>query len=259
MHDFAWSYQKDVSIHTGWDAFYIDDLRLATGGTEDCDDGNHVGGDGCGPGCRFEICGNGILDGGEECDDGNLESTDGCTASCRNSVCGDGNVNWSAPSDGFETGDLTQLPWSAGAGTNGWAVVSAPAAAHGGLDGLVSQNNGRASSTGWVELALTTVAAGRVCFWYRGVSESGYDYFNFLLDGTRLVHTSGTVAWTEACFDVPAAGAHTFRWEYTKDGSADTGADAFSIDDVRFPPVLETCDDGNTAAGDGCNTNCRTE
>ena len=76
----------------------------------------------------------------------------------------------------------------------------------------------------------------------------------------RLVHVSGThAAWTEACFDVPTPGPHSFRWEYTKDGSVDTGNDAWSIDDVRFPPVAETCDDGNTVAGDGCSSTCRIE
>jgi len=38
-----------------------------------------------------------------------------------------------------------------------------------------------------------------------------------------------------------------------------SGLDRFAIDDVRFPMVLEACDDGNTDAGDGCNTNCFTE
>ncbi|MBI5498955.1 MAG: hypothetical protein HY907_01835 [Deltaproteobacteria bacterium] len=258
-HDLAWSYQKDGSVSLGWDGFWVDDLFLPGAHTETCDDGNTAAGDGCGPTCLREECGNGYFDAGEECDDGNLESTDACTASCRAAFCGDRNVNWSAASDDFETGALAQLPWAAGAGTDGWAVVRAPATAHGGQHGLVSQNHAH-SSTGWVELPLTTVAAGRVCFWYRGESESGYDWFNFALDGTQLVHVAGShTTWTEACFDVPASGAHTFRWEYTKDGSASVGSDGFSIDDVRFPPVVETCDDGNTTAGDGCNSTCRSE
>ena len=260
FHDFVLEYQKDGSVNTGWDAFYVDDVRLSGGNVEDCDDGGTAAGDGCGPTCLREECGNSYLDPGEQCDDGNLESTDACTASCRNALCGDANVDWSPPGDGLETGDLTQLPWSAGAGTSGWAVVRAPAAAHAGLYGLVSQNAGRASSTGWVELPLTTVAAGSVCFWYRGESESGYDYFNFVLDGVQVSHISGShTAWAEACFDVPTPGPHSFRWEYTKDGSVDTGNDAWSIDDVRFPPVAETCDDGNTVAGDGCSSTCRIE
>jgi cysteine-rich repeat protein len=257
-HDFVWSYSKDGSVNTGWDAFYIDDLTLPAERTETCDDGNTVGGDGCGPTCLLEECGNGYLDAGEECDDGNLESTDGCSAACRFSLCGDSNVNWSAPSDGFETENLTQLPWSAGAGTNGWAVLRDAAAAHTGRDGLVSGNGGLASTTSWVEIPLTTVADGNVCFWYAGESESCCDHLYFRIDGTTQLTAQGAVAWTEACYAV-TAGAHTFRWEYSKDSSVNTGLDRFAIDDVRFPPVLETCDDGNATAGDGCNTNCRVE
>lgn len=53
---------------------------------EQCDDGNHVGGDGCSADCRSdEQCGNGVVDGtlGEACDDGNLASHDGCNSRCR--------------------------------------------------------------------------------------------------------------------------------------------------------------------------------
>src|SRR3569623_784781 len=53
---------------------------------EQCDDGNHVGDDGCSADCRSdEQCGNGVVDGaiGEACDDGNLASHDGCNSRCQ--------------------------------------------------------------------------------------------------------------------------------------------------------------------------------
>jgi len=74
---------------------------------EQCDDGNHVPGDGCSPFCSIEECGNGVIDGlcgdditycsvdahcqgigdglcdnGETCDDGNNIPGDGCDATC---------------------------------------------------------------------------------------------------------------------------------------------------------------------------------
>lgn len=49
--------------------------------TEDCDDGNSVGGDGCSATCHSE-CGNGSVDGDERCDDGNLIAGDGCDLRC---------------------------------------------------------------------------------------------------------------------------------------------------------------------------------
>jgi len=55
-------------------------------GTEECDDGNIISGDGCSDTCQEEVsvCGNGILEswGGETCDDGNIISGDGCSATC---------------------------------------------------------------------------------------------------------------------------------------------------------------------------------
>jgi cysteine-rich repeat protein len=51
-------------------------------GTEQCDDGNTSGGDGCSADCDFEICGDGILNQGEQCDDHNNVDGDGCSANC---------------------------------------------------------------------------------------------------------------------------------------------------------------------------------
>jgi cysteine-rich repeat protein len=69
-------------------------------GKEECDDGNHVSGDGCNEHCQIEAgwacnggstsstsqceqCGNGKVAGSEECDDSNSLSGDGCSSSCQ--------------------------------------------------------------------------------------------------------------------------------------------------------------------------------
>jgi fibro-slime domain-containing protein len=66
-------------------------------GSEQCDDGNTVSGDGCSPFCRLEpscppiggactnVCGSGLLlpGDGKQCDDGNTVSGDGCSADCK--------------------------------------------------------------------------------------------------------------------------------------------------------------------------------
>lgn len=52
--------------------------------TETCDDGNTVSGDGCSSTCQIETkCGNGIVESGEACDDGNTASSDGCSSTCQ--------------------------------------------------------------------------------------------------------------------------------------------------------------------------------
>lgn len=61
-------------------------------GSEACDDGNAIDGDGCSGACAFEPdcaagtcttrCGDGIRLSPEECDDGNTDGGDGCSADC---------------------------------------------------------------------------------------------------------------------------------------------------------------------------------
>ena len=66
-------------------------------GTETCDDGNIVSGDGCSTSCTVEsgytcntatpnvcstVCGDGIVAGSEGCDDGGTTSGNGCSATC---------------------------------------------------------------------------------------------------------------------------------------------------------------------------------
>src|SRR5690606_20394505 len=77
---------------------------------EGCDDGNAIGGDGCGPTCQNEpvvtpgpnpvvtlSCGDGLITGDEECDDGNLTSGDGCSSDCKEE-------------EGFHCTDLLEPP-----------------------------------------------------------------------------------------------------------------------------------------------------
>jgi fibro-slime domain-containing protein len=66
-------------------------------GSEQCDDGNNVTGDGCSPFCRLEpkcpagggactnVCGSGLLlpGDGKDCDDGNTVDGDGCSHDCK--------------------------------------------------------------------------------------------------------------------------------------------------------------------------------
>ncbi|MEN9799810.1 MAG: hypothetical protein RL653_3507, partial [Pseudomonadota bacterium] len=67
---------------------------LADGGTEPVDPATLTTiPPGCGPSCRFEICGNGILDPGEQCDDGNTIQGDGCDNNCNGTACGNGQLD----------------------------------------------------------------------------------------------------------------------------------------------------------------------
>ena len=56
--------------------------------SEECDDGNEVGGDGCSSTCKIEVCGNRVIDVGEDCDDGTVG--EGCNDMCHFEECGNG-------------------------------------------------------------------------------------------------------------------------------------------------------------------------
>jgi cysteine-rich repeat protein len=256
MHEFEWRYGKDGSVDTGWDAYYVDDVRLSRAVSEECDDGGNESGDGCSAACRVEECGNAVRDVGEECDDGNTTALDGCSATCALEYCGDGVVGVVLPvADDFETGDLARLPWTPGR-PDGFAVATDQV--HGGAYALGPTNRGLESTTATISLAGPS--DGRVCFWYAGESEECCDHFRFSVDGAELLVTEGDDrTWTEYCADV-TPGAHAFAWSYGKDGSVDTGWDAYYVDDVVFVRGGdEQCDDGNTTPGDGCDANCRVE
>ncbi len=76
-----------------------------------------------------------------------------------------------------------------------------------------------------------TVGGGDVSFWYRVSSESGYDFFNFYIDGSQEVHVSGLGNWTHYQTTLPA-GTHELKWEYTKDYSVSGGSDTVWIDEL---------------------------
>jgi cysteine-rich repeat protein len=52
---------------------------------EECDDGNTTNGDGCSSECKYEYCGDGIVQTslGEQCDDGGYRNDDGCDMFCQ--------------------------------------------------------------------------------------------------------------------------------------------------------------------------------
>jgi cysteine-rich repeat protein len=77
-------------------------------GSEACDDGNRVDGDGCSADCLSdESCGNGVLDmiAGESCDDGNVLSGDNCSPDCQLAACSNRivDVNEDCDSGGVDT------------------------------------------------------------------------------------------------------------------------------------------------------------
>jgi hypothetical protein len=56
------------------------------------------------------------------------------------------------------------------------------------------------------------------------------------MDNQQMGQWSGSVNWTEFVQPV-TVGQHTFKWEYHKDGSVNSGDDCAKIDEIKFPPT----------------------
>jgi len=117
----------------------------------------------------------------------------------------------------FETCDFSQLPWESG-GDADWFVTDYEA-----HSGHCSAQAGHIGHYGRTYLELTTEVTGtNISFWYKVSSESGYDSLCFYIDGSEVECWSGEIDWSFATYPVHP-GAHTFVWEYRKDGSVSHG------------------------------------
>lgn len=129
--------------------------------------------------------------------------------------------------DGFE--DNTIPPFTTG-GSSNWITQNTTV-----NSGTIAAKNGIIgnSAVSWIQSTATLGAqGGTISFAYSTSSESGYDKLNFYIDGAlQTSGWSGTTAWTTVTFNL-TTGLHTFKWEYSKDSSGTSGADAVYLDDV---------------------------
>ena len=72
---------------------------------------------------------------------------------------------------------------------------------------------------------------GTLSFMKKVSSESNYDYLRFYIDGVEEAKWSGEIDWSFESFSI-TEGFHTFKWEYTKDGSVDRYSDCAWIDNI---------------------------
>lgn len=224
------------------------------GGTEACDDGNTVSGDGCSKDCTTvepgyncprtggactpvakEICGNGILETGEYCDDGNTTSGDGCSADCQVESgytcsapgqacvaiarCGDGTVNYlrgETCDDGNTTG---------GDGCSANCTVEF---------GWSCDNSGQtlvppvaSKCTNMTVCGDKKITGAETCDDGNAVSGDGCS-ITCQLEAGWVCPVIGAACRAAACGDSIVAGT-------------------------------ESCDDGNTTSGDGCSSSCQRE
>jgi subtilisin family serine protease len=140
-------------------------------------------------------------------------------------------VNLLAPAnEGFETGNFSAQPWTNNSAIP-WTIQNSEK-----YSGNYAAKSGAIGNSASSELSLTLnlSSSGNISFFQRVSSESGYDYLRFYLDNVQQGEWSGPGSWTQQSYPV-SSGLHTFKWIYSKDGSAVDGSDCAWIDHLNFP------------------------
>lgn len=104
------------------------------------------------------------------------------------------------------------------------------------FDGTYSMRSatiGHSSQTA-MQITLNVANAGTISFARKVSSESGYDFLKFYIDDVEKGSWSGNEDWAEVSYAV-STGSRTFKWVYSKDGSAVGGSDCAWVDNVVFP------------------------
>ncbi|MBI5635246.1 MAG: SBBP repeat-containing protein, partial [Nitrospirae bacterium] len=123
--------------------------------------------------------------------------------------------------------DNNSLIWTTGGDANWFGQTFVT---HDGIDAAQSGVIGDSLST-WMTTTVTGPAT--FSFWWKVSSEDTYDYLRVYIDGTEQAAITGEVDWQKKYYSIPA-GAHTIRWEYSKDSSAFSGSDAGWVDQVEI-------------------------
>jgi uncharacterized Zn-binding protein involved in type VI secretion len=126
--------------------------------------------------------------------------------------------------------DTTGLPWTTN-GANTW--IGNGAVTHDGVDAARSPALANSASA-WFQTTVTGLTT--VSFWWKVSSEPANDRLRFLIDGNEQQNISGEVDWQWRVFNI-AAGSHTLRWEYVKNGSVTGGLDRAWVDQVVVGPL----------------------
>jgi cysteine-rich repeat protein len=248
-------------------------------GTEACDDGGAVSGDGCSATCQLEtgwscsgaptsclpICGDGILRGIEACDDGGLTPGDGCSAVCQvesgwacigtpsvcTAGCGDGLIRGSEVCDDGDTSSGDGCS-AACAPESGWLCTGEPSncvtVCGDGLkrgaetcdDGGTSSGNG-CDATCHIEVGWTCSGSPSLCSTICG---------DGILRGSELCDDGGTTSGNGCnanCQLEPG-------WTCTGEPSS-----CATICGDGLKRGTEVCDDGDLTSGDGCDALCELE
>ena len=132
----------------------------------------------------------------------------------------------------YETGNFTNYAWIQGVFP--WFVDSVQP--YEGTYCSQSFNGLPDAEESELSITVNVLAAGDISFYYSVSSEEDYDFLKFKINGAKIAEWSGNKPWTLATYPV-GVGQNTFKWEYEKDGSWQSGQDCAWIDYIVFPPI----------------------
>lgn len=118
----------------------------------------------------------------------------------------------------------------------------------------VSNGDGYAAQSGAIgawqtsKLQTTVNGPGTLSFYWKVSSDDPFDLLTCYLDDSWQFEISGEVDWEERTIAIPD-GVHVVSWEYSKDGSQDSGLDAGFLDNVTFTPNVSSPEEWLTNAG----------
>ena len=116
-----------------------------------------------------------------------------------------------------------------------WTVINILSTTNGNYC-IQSGNAGIPSSSSSIEYQMTYTEDGYIVFdancMGENIGATIYDACSFEIDGYTMFEHGGEVkGWHTYGFNV-SAGAHTFTWTYSKDGSEDPTGDGFQVDNI---------------------------
>ena len=257
-HTFKWLYSKDGSVSSGADAAWIDEVSLPESNSNPFLAVNSpLEGSAYIPAMRVDILWSSFsISGGikvELLKDGVLNEV--LAADTEN----DGSFSWLIPDDielgsyqikvsSVETPSLNDLVsisvanenfpkslsgWLQSPGSDAsWSVASDEAS-----QGALSLKSDDINDYEDAAIEFSgNFHAGTISFDRKVSSEQSWDYLIFYIDGIEQARWSGESDWSNVSYSV-AAGTHTFKWLYSKDGSVSSGTDAAWIDEVSLPLI----------------------
>ena len=213
-------------------------------GSEQCDDGNNIEDDTCSNTCILNICGDGTVNNGEACDDGNILDNDGCSSSCTiEPFCGDLVVD-----QGEQCDDGNRIDDDTCSNTCILNICG---------DGTV--NNGEACDDG---NNLDNDGCSSLCTIEPFCGDSTVNQASEQCDDGNSIadDTCNNLCQSNFCGD-----GLVNNNEQCDDGNNVDGDSCSSVCTIEtdcgdgIVESNETCDDGNLIDGDGCSSSCETE